>query len=25
MAMLRTGNRPKLAEIVQWVRGRADT
>ena len=25
MAMLRTGNRPKLAEIVQWVRGRADS
>jgi ABC-2 type transport system permease protein len=25
MAMLRTGNRPKLAEIAQWVRGRADS
>ena len=22
--ILRTGNRPKLAEIVQWMRGRAD-
>jgi ABC-2 type transport system permease protein len=24
MAMLRSGNRPKLAEIVQWIRGRGD-
>jgi ABC-2 type transport system permease protein len=25
MAMLRTGNRPKLAEIVRWIQGRADS
>jgi ABC-2 type transport system permease protein len=24
IGILRTGNRPKLAEVVQWVRGRAD-
>jgi ABC-2 type transport system permease protein len=24
IGMLRTGNRPKLAEIMQWIRGRAD-
>jgi len=24
MAMLRAGNRPKLAELVQWIRGRGD-
>jgi ABC-2 type transport system permease protein len=24
MAMLRSGNRPKFAEIVQWIRGRGD-
>jgi ABC-2 type transport system permease protein len=24
IGMLRTGNRPKLAEVVQWIRGRAD-
>lgn len=24
IGMLRIGNRPKLAEIVQWIRGRAD-
>jgi hypothetical protein len=24
MAMLRTGNRPKLAELVQWIRSRGD-
>lgn len=24
IGMLRTGNRPKLAEIVQWIRGRTD-
>lgn len=24
IGILRTGNRPKLAEIVQWLRGRAD-
>jgi len=24
MAMLRAGNRPKLAEVVQWIRGRGD-
>ncbi len=24
MAMLRTGNRPKLGELVQWIRGRGD-
>lgn len=24
MGMLRTGNRPPLTEIVQWIRGRAD-
>jgi len=24
IAILRSGNRPKLAEVVQWVRGRAD-
>ena len=24
MAMLRTGNRPKLAQVVQWIRGRGD-
>jgi hypothetical protein len=24
MGMLRSGNRPKLAEIVQWISGRAD-
>ncbi len=24
MAMLRAGNRPKLAEMVQWIRGRGD-
>jgi ABC-2 type transport system permease protein len=24
MAMLRTGNRPKFGELVQWIRGRGD-
>ena len=24
IGILRTGNRPKLAEVVQWLRGRAD-
>jgi ABC-2 type transport system permease protein len=24
MAMLRAGNRPRFAEVVQWIRGRAD-
>lgn len=24
MAMLRTGNRPRFAEVVQWIRGRGD-
>jgi len=24
IAMLRTGNRPKFAEVVQWIRGRTD-
>jgi ABC-2 type transport system permease protein len=24
IGMLRTGNRPKLAEVVQWIRGRGD-
>ena len=24
MAMLRAGNRPKLGEVVQWIRGRGD-
>jgi ABC-2 type transport system permease protein len=24
IGMLRTGSRPKLAEVMQWVRGRAD-
>ncbi|HEV7607973.1 MAG TPA: ABC transporter permease [Steroidobacteraceae bacterium] len=24
MAMLRAGNRPRLAELVQWIRGRGD-
>jgi ABC-2 type transport system permease protein len=25
MAMLRSGNRPRFAEVVQWIRGRGDT
>jgi ABC-2 type transport system permease protein len=24
IAMLRTGNRPKFAEVLQWLRGRGD-
>jgi ABC-2 type transport system permease protein len=24
VGILRSGNRPKLAEVVQWLRGRAD-
>jgi hypothetical protein len=25
IAILRAGNRPKFAEVLQWIRGRADS